>query len=173
VTNIRRYYLPDSVVFLTAACHDHQPLLRPEGMKSLLLEVMREVKAEQPFSMLAWVILDDHFHCLIRPESPDFSRLMHAVKTRFAHRRKAAMGITGSAPAWQRRFWDHLIRNEDDLARHLDYIHFNPVRHGYAPCPGEYPYSSFKEYLARGNYTPDWGKHTIPFRIEGMSLEGE
>ena len=173
MTNIRRYYLPDSVVFLTVACHEHQPLLRPEGMKSLLLDVMREVKAEQPFAMLAWVILDDHFHALIRPEAPDFSRLIHAVKTRFAHRRKAALGIEGRAPAWQRRYWDHVIRDDGDLARHLDYIHYNPVRHGYASRPGDYPYSSFKEYLAREIYPPGWGEDVAPLRIEDMSLEGE
>jgi putative transposase len=58
---------------------------------------------------------------------------------------------------WQRRYWEHAIRDDADLARHIDYIHFNPVKHGYAPRVGDWPYSSFSRYVARGLLPQDWG----------------
>jgi hypothetical protein len=63
---------------------------------------------------------------------------------------------------WQRRFWEHVIRSEDDLAAHCDYIHFNPVKHGLARCPRDWPYSSFPRIVAAGDYDPDWGCGSFP-----------
>ncbi len=63
---------------------------------------------------------------------------------------------------WQHRFFDHIIRNQEDMNRHIDYIHYNPVRHHLAISPGEYEYSSFKLYLTDEKYEADWGS------VEGM-----
>ena len=126
MTNIRRFYLPESAVFITAVCHGRAPLLKPVLEKERLLRIFREVKQELPFHMLGYVIMDDHFHCLIRPEADfTFSQIVQSVKLRYTHRYKSAHEIPGRFSVWQRRFWDHVIRDHDDLQTHLDYIHFN------------------------------------------------
>lgn len=129
MTNIRRYHLSNQAVFITAVCHQRRPVLANEQEKTLLLAVMREVKAEIPFHLLAYVILNDHFHCLIRPEADrDFSRIVQSVKLRFTRRWKREQAVETSVTLWQRRFWDHVIRDSTDLQQHLDYIHYNPVK---------------------------------------------
>ena len=72
---------------------------------------------------------------------------------------------------WQRRFWDHIIRDQDDLQLHLDYINYNPVKHGLAKSPGDYAYSSFQVYVEKGAYNLEWGARAIPTKINGMELE--
>lgn len=171
-TNIRRYRLPGNPVFITAVCHRRNPILGPDTEKERLLAVMREVQAEIPFKMVAYVILSDHFHWLIRPEGDaDFSRIMQSVKLRFTRRYKLHHGITGNLALWQRRFWDHMIRDEDDLRRHLDYIHYNPAKHDYVTEPAGYRWSSFPAYLAKGHYPPAWAASGVPENIASLNLE--
>ncbi|TDY04224.1 REP-associated tyrosine transposase [Thiohalophilus thiocyanatoxydans] len=164
---IRRYHVADIPVFITAVCHNRYPYLKPETNKQLILSVMREVKVEMDYRMLGYVILDNHFHWIIKPEgSNDFSRIMQSVKLRFTRRAQQ-----NDHRIWQRRFWDHLIRDEADLHQHLDYIHFNPVKHGYSASPMEYNWSSYGEYLRRGYYSPDWGIHREPEGLGGLVPE--
>ncbi len=133
---------------------------------------MREVKAEIPFRLLAYVILNDHFHCLIRPEADSyFSRIMQSVKLRFTHRWKREQAVETSVTLWQRRFWDHVIRDSTDLQQHLDYIHYNPVKHGYVTDPADYPWSSFKAHQAKGRYPRGWAKTQIPDAIKFLDFE--
>jgi putative transposase len=99
------------------------------------------------------------------------SDVMQSIKLRFTHRFKRNNGITENITIWQRRFWDHIIRDESDLNRHLDYVHFNPLKHGYVEKPMDYPWSSFGELLKRGKYHPDWGCVHHPDSIEGMNIE--
>jgi len=95
-----------------------------------------------PFRLIAYVILDDHFHCILRPETgSNFSSILQSIKLRFTHRLNREQGITTPLSLWQRRFWDHLLRDADDLHRHLDYIHYNPVKHGYVIDPADYQWS--------------------------------
>jgi putative transposase len=178
MTNVRRYYIPNAPVFITAVCYQRKPFLENDVNKELLLSVMRDVKSSKPFSMIAYVLLDDHFHWIIKTcrsgcdqrELPDktenvrerfahpdlqsgivhFSQIMQSVKLRFVHRFKRVRGIETSISLWQRRFWDHVIRGQKDLSRHLDYIHYNPVKHGYVASPFEYEWSSFKTLVKRG-----------------------
>jgi putative transposase len=172
VTNIRRYHLSNQAVFITAVCHKCRPVLANEQEKTLLLAVMREIKAEIPFRLLAYVILNDHFHCLIRPEADsDFSRIVQSVKLRFTHRWKRKQAVETSVTLWQRRFWDHVILDSTDLQQHLDYIHYNPVKHGYVTDPADYPWSSFKAHQAKGRYPPGWAKTQIPGAIKSLDFE--
>jgi REP element-mobilizing transposase RayT len=90
-------------------------------------------------------------------DNPTISDLMQSIKLRFTHRYKKTANIRGNVAIWQRRFWDHIIRDQNDHNLHLDYIHFNPVKHGYAARPADYPWSSFGTYLENGIYPPDWG----------------
>ncbi|MBV9811710.1 MAG: hypothetical protein JO326_03105 [Acetobacteraceae bacterium] len=70
--------------------------------------------------------------------------------------RSASRIAKGERGIWQRRFWEHTVRDAEDFARHVDYVHFNPVKHGFAQCAGDWPYSSFRRAVARGDYPPDW-----------------
>ncbi len=171
MTRIRRYYASATPVFITAVCHERRPYLRLPERKDLLLAVMREVKAELAFRMLAYAVLDDHFHWMIVPAVPtDFPRIMQSVKLRFSRRVLRVLPQEGPR-LWQRRYWDHLIRDAGDLERHLDYIHFNPVRHGYVDSPLGYRWSSFQEYVDRGRYGSDWGAHGAPPALDGFAPE--
>lgn len=164
--NLRRYYVTDAPVFITAVCHQRQATLKSDAAKNLLLAVMREVKQVIQFRMLGYVILDDHFHWIILPpRAGDFSRIMQSVKLRFTRRFDGA-----ARRVWQPRFWDHIIRDGDDLARHLDYIHYNPVKHGYAGSPA-YEWSSFESYVKRGHYPSGWGNDMPPATTNNMELE--
>jgi putative transposase len=174
MTNIRRYVCNNKPVFITAVCYRRELYLKHETAKWLLLDVVREVQSEKPFSMNAYVLLDDHVHWIIHfkdTAKQAMSDIMQSIKLRFTHRFKRNNGITENITIWQRRFWDHIIRDESDLNRHLDYVHFNPVKHGYVEKPVDYPWSSFGELLKRGKYHPDWGCVHHPDSIEGMNIE--
>ena len=116
--------------------------------------------------MIAWAVLPDHWHCIINPGDNNLSSLMKKMKLSFAQnylkRRGAQSGRT-----WHNRYWDHIIRDEEDMNRHLDYIHYNPVKHGLVTSSGRYPHSSFAEYVKNGSYAPDWGT------IDSVKIEGE
>ncbi len=128
---------------------------------------MREVKGETSFQMLGYVILDDHFHWLIKPKGADISKIMQSVKLRFTRR----LGAEKPKHSWQKRFWDHVIRDENDFQRHLDYIHYNPVKHGFAAAPADYEFSSFGFYLANDKYVINWGRDSEPSQIGSLALE--
>ena len=172
MTDIRRYPSVNRPVFITAVCHRRNPVLANDAYKELLLTVMREVKTEIPFRVLAYVILDDHFHWLIRVDENDAcSRILKSVKLRFTHRWKQARNVTKPTTLWQRRFWDHIIRDAEDLNRHMDYIHYNPVKHEVVADPTDYPWSSFHVHQSKGRYPKGWGKHFMPENIKSMALE--
>jgi putative transposase len=171
VTNIRRYPANGAPVFVTAVCRERYPYLRPPACKQLLLDIMREVKQEAGFSMVGYVILDEHFHLLVNLRSTDLSRLIQSVKLRFTRRLDARKSQQGAKSCWQPRFWDHIIRNQADLSRHLDYIHYNPVKHGYVKQPADYEFSSFSTYSGRGAYALDWGIASVPSGLESIEFE--
>jgi len=82
---------------------------------------------------------------------------MHSLKPNFTKAYKRQLGIAGSMKFWQKRFWDHVIRDETDLERHLDHIHYNPVKHGLVSKPEMWPQSSYDAWKARGAYPDGWG----------------
>ena len=171
MSRFRRYFSENTPVFITAVCHQRQPLLRDTSHKELLLSVMREVKPEIPYHMLGYVLLDDHFHWLIVPvEADTYPKIMQSVKLRFT-RRVPIYNCDRPRKVWQRRYWDHLIRDQHDLQRHLDYIHYNPVKHHYAESAGEYLWSSFAEYRKRGQYVDGWGVLEVPAGIDDLVPE--
>ncbi|MFD2273067.1 transposase [Undibacterium arcticum] len=116
--------------------------------------------------MLALVILPDHLHAIWRlPEGDcDYSNRWRRIKSAFfaglaERRRSIAKPSTkkGERGIWQRRFWEHTLRDEHDMQVHCDYIHFNPVKHGHAGRVVDWPHSTFHAYVERGVYLPDWG----------------
>ena len=165
MTNIRRYYIPDSIVFITQVVHNRSPVFRTERHLDLLREIMHEAKRLYPFLMLAYVFLCDHFHLLIKPEpAVTHSQIMHSIKPNFTKAYKTSIGIDGPMRFWQKRYWDHIIRDEDDFEKHLHYIHYNPVKHGLVNRPEDWPHSSFVQWKARGVYPDEWG-WTLPYTL--------
>ncbi|WP_431191147.1 REP-associated tyrosine transposase [Leptolyngbya subtilissima] len=124
-------------------------------------------KTESPFTTDAIVILPDHIHSIwTLPESDaDFSSRWKRIKAWFSlwclenykQQQSTARLRKGEQAIWQQRFWEHQIRNETNFSQHVDYIHYNPVKHNLVSGPKDWPYSSFHRYVADGAYSVDWG----------------
>jgi len=158
--NFRRYYIPGSAVFITQVVQGHEPVFRDPQYVDLLLEILRNVKELHPFIMLGYVVLPDHFHLLIQPTGhSNFSDVMHSLKSNFtkAYKKKLGLSPTQSMKFWQKRFWDHVIRDDKDFENHLHYIHYNPVKHGYVQDLRDWKDSSYVEWENRGLYPPTFG----------------
>jgi putative transposase len=121
--------------------------------------------------MPAHVVLPDHLHVVwTLPEGDtDYPRRWSMIKRITSQlaaippvARSRSMVARREAGLWQRRYWEHLIRDDDDLHRHIDYIHLNPVKHGHAARASAWPHSSFPRYVRKGTYGPDWGATTDP-----------
>jgi len=127
-------------------------------------EAVRKVRNKYPFYIDAWVVLPEHTHCIwTLPESDqDYSGRWREIKKAFSKSlppiehcskiriKRHERGI------WQRRFWEHTIRDDLDYQRHMDYIHFNPVKHGLVKSVVDWPYSTFHHLVKKGIYPLDW-----------------
>jgi putative transposase len=170
-TRLRRLYIPDALYSITGVTQDRAPVLANPADMDLFRSTMRRAQEYHPFTMRAYVILHDHFHLLIFvPATTNISKLLQSIQRNYTRNYKDARGITQPLHLWQRGFWDHVIRDERDLARHFDYIHYNPVKHGYVTKPEEYAHSSFTEYVRRGWYQIGWG-HVEPEDLSGVEYE--
>jgi len=156
--NIRRYYVPNAIVFITQVVAGRQPIFQHAPYLALLLTTLRKVKELHPFVMVGYVFLPEHFHLMLRPTGgSNFSDIMHSLKPNFTKEYKQLIGVSGRMNFWQKGFWDHVIRNESDFQRHLDYIHYNPVHHALADKPESWPHSSFPAWQQRRAYPERWG----------------
>lgn len=168
MSRLKRIHFHDQPVFVTSVTHRRFPLFKDNTHISQLRQIMAELREEIPFKNIAWVILPDHFHWVFVPEDENkrvaMSEIIHRVKRRFSLR----CGIKGSV--WQKRFFDHVIRDEKDLLRHLDYIHFNPVKHGYVYDASSWQASSLLYYKEQGLYPSDWGQ-IEPSEITDLDYE--
>ncbi|WP_297529382.1 REP-associated tyrosine transposase [Thiohalobacter sp.] len=173
--NYRRARQAGGCFFFTVVTHHRQPLLVEHIDR--LRQAFRRVIHRHPFRIDAIVVMPDHLHAMwTLPESDtDYSTRWALIKRGFS------IGLPARADSvsriskrekgiWQRRFWEHRIRDQADWERHLDYIHFNPVKHGLVPSAGDWPYSSFHRLVARGWYPEDWGREE-PARIAGLDFE--
>ena len=158
-----RAWIPGGSFFFTVALLERRRALLTLHIDTLR-HAFRETRRRRPFDVDAIVILPDHFHTVwtLPPGDADFSTRMRLIKTFFNYsmpaterlsERRAAKGERG---IWQRRFWEHTIRDEEDLRRHVDYIHYNPVKHGHVPRVQDWPHSSFHRYVEAGIYPADW-----------------
>lgn len=157
-----------SAYFFTVVTYGRQPILCLDDSIKALREAIREAKEERPFEVKAWVLLPDHLHCVWElPEGQlDYSVRWALIKKGFTKRIKGQIETPlpnlsrikhREAAVWQRRFWEHQIRDEADLRRHCDYIHYNPVKHGLADSPKDWKYSTFHRDVKEGLYPEDWG----------------
>jgi putative transposase len=168
--NYRRVKIKGGTYFFTLITNKRQRFFTNPEKRELLGQSINHVKTYHPFLLVAYCILPDHIHLILRlPEDDDnFSLRISEIKKRFS---KLYTKNSGQSPAkiaglvgpgesglWQQRFWEHTIRDEEDLHRHIDYIHYNPVKHGLVQKVKDWPSSSFFDYVKAGNYEIDWGE---------------
>jgi putative transposase len=163
----RRAKIAGGTYFFTVVAHNRRPFLcEPENI-DLLRASFRYVQKSHPFAIDAIVILPDHIHCIwtLPVDDLDFSMRWRLIKSYFSHKCheryhgeiSTSRGSKQEQAIWQRRFWEHLIDSEEDLANHLEYIHYNPVRHGLVKCVHQWLYSSFHREVKHGRCRLNWG----------------
>jgi len=156
----RRAFTPGGSFFFTLVTHKRRPVFAHPETVEVLRNAFRTVRASRPFEIDAMVVMPDHLHCIwtLPPGDADFSTRWRLIKTWFTKHGDPA--LRGQA-VWQPRYWEHQLRDETDFARHVDYIHYNPVKHGLAPSPMAWPYSSFRRHVKAGIYPANWGEGTV------------
>lgn len=153
--NYRRASVPGGSYFFTLVAHNRRPVLTNENIRAALRTAVQAVREEHPFIVEAWVLLPDHLHCLWRlPEGDADYPLRWAKIKRFTRHH---LGMSTEEKLWQPRYWEHCIHDDNDFARHADYIHWNPVKHGLVRCAADWPYSTFHRFVAAGMYAENWG----------------
>ena len=162
----RRAKLAGATYFFTLTLADRREHLLTENIQQLR-HAIKHVQDKHPFVIDAMVVLPEHLHALwtLPVGDAEYSTRWALIKAGFSRsiakeekislsrQRKGERGI------WQRRFWEHLIRDENDFTRHVDYIHYNPVKHGHVMQCCDWPYSSFHRYVREGFIAQDWGGH--------------
>lgn len=174
--NYRRLFIHGSYVFLTVVTYNRKKILT-ENIE-LLRNSFKNAKKYFNFEIIAVVILPDHFHILLKPENiADYPKIITSIKFYFS-RRFSVVGqecptykltnykkheniypcptYNRAKNIWQRRFFEHTIRDEKDLNNHLDYIHYNPVKHNYVENTSNWEFSSFHKFVKYGNYEQNW-----------------
>lgn len=163
MTNYRRNFIAAGSFFFTVNLEDRRQSLLTDNI-ALLRSAFRYARVRHPFTIDAIVVLPDHLHAVwTMPEGDaDYALRWRLIKSSFSRvlphgetvsTSRAAKGERG---IWQRRYWEHTLRDEDDYARHVDYIHFNPVKHGHVRRVRDWPYSSFHRMVRLGVYPEDW-----------------
>ncbi len=170
MSNYRRVWHPGGTYFFTVNC------LRRPGNDLLtrhidaLRGVVQFVRARHPFIIRGWVVLPDHLHCVIElpPGDSDFATRWRPIKAGFSRRmpkterRSSVRARRGERGIWQRRYWEHLIRDEADYQAHMDYVHINPLKHGLVTRVVDWPYSTFQGLVEQGILVEDWGGDGFP-----------
>jgi putative transposase len=163
MTNYRRSNIAGASYFFTVNLADRSSSLLAEQI-ALLRTAFKYAQAHHPFTIDAIAVLPDHLHTLwtLPDGDNDFALRWRLIKTTFSRglphheRRSASRQAKGERGIWQRRYWEHLIRDDTDFARHVDYIHINPVKHGWVKQVADWPHSSFHRYVRAGILPLDW-----------------
>jgi putative transposase len=158
-----RAWVPGGTFFFTVAILERRRALLVEHV-DVLRACFRDVLRVRPFVIDAIVVLPDHLHCIwtLPADDADFSGRWHAIKAGFARQMTRGESLSerrrrkGERGIWQRRFWEHVIRYARDYVHHVDYIHFNLVKHGHVAHVRDWPYSSFHRFVRQGRYPLGW-----------------
>jgi REP-associated tyrosine transposase len=164
MSRYRRAHVKGGTFFFTVTLADRSADLLVRHI-DLLRRAYRSTQRRQPFETIAICVLPNHLHAIwsLPEDDADFPARWSAIKNAFSRSIPAAASRSRSKIVrrekgiWQRRYWEHAIRDDRDLARHVDYIHFNPVRHGLVTRVRDWPYSSFASYVRLGVLPLDWG----------------
>lgn len=166
----RRSYRSGGQYFFTVVTEGRRPILTQPDVRTALRKAIIAVRQNYPFEISAWVLLPDHLHTIwqLPPNDSDFSLRWSQIKRRVTHacensyhdslllteRRR----VKRHGTIWQHRFWEHEIQNEHDFNNQMNYVHFNPVKHGLVQHVADWPWSSFHRLVKQGIYTNDWGQ---------------
>jgi putative transposase len=155
--------------FFTVVTYRRRSWLTDNDARQSLRQGIALARRSHPFEIDAWVLLPDHLHCVwtLPPGDANFAVRWAIIKrhaTRCCGARlhrddwmSASKNRRHEATLWQRRYWEHQIRNEADFRRHIDYLHWNPVKHGYVDEVAQWPYSTFHRHVRDGVYPMNWG----------------
>ena len=168
MSKYRRATIKGGTYFFTVVTFRRQTFLCDENVRNALREGIRNTRITHPFTIDGWVLLPDHLHCIwtLPPNDAAFGVRWAMIKR--AVTKKCAPDLyrddwmneskrrRKESTIWQRRFWEHLIRDDRDYEKHMDYIHYNPVKHGFVKSVIEWPYSTFHRYMRQGIYGADW-----------------
>ena len=165
MANYKRAWQPGGTWFFTVVLAERQKSHLLVERIDLLRKVVREVQDRHPFLIHGWVVLPEHLHALLElPEGDtNFPLRWRQIKSKFSRAipnseaRSESRWQRGERGIWQRRYWEHLIRDQEDFNHHLDYIHINPVKHGLVMAPRDWPYSTFQRWVKQGRYPLSWG----------------
>jgi putative transposase len=178
MSRYRRHYVKGGTHFFTLATYKRRPIFDAVAV-DILRKGFRKCIDERPFAIEGIVILPDHIHCMwtLPPEDCDYSARWKDIKCYFTGEYLRNLRIVASGNGrvaetmielpvsmqnkcekgiWQRRFWEHTLRDEGGYRLHLDYIHYNPVKHGLVNAVIDWPYSSFHRFVSRGIYPGTW-----------------
>ena len=177
MSRYRRSLTTGATFFFTVNSYRRRPILSHAEVRKALRDAVEQVRVTLPCSIDAWVLLPDHLHAIWTLPQDDAAfgkrwgmikahvskKCAHLIDTRAT--RSASRVNRRENDFWQRRFWEHQLRDERDYERHVDYIHYNPVKHGLVDQVAEWPYSTFHQYVKRGVYANTWGQD--PGRVAG------
>ncbi len=165
----RRTRQSGGTFFFTVVTADRRPFLCEGDHPARLRAAIEKARAAHPFAIDALVLLPDHIHCIwtLPREDMDYSTRWMLIKSEFSRGcRVSGKNARRERAVWQRRFWEHCIRDEHDFSRHVDYIHFNPVKHGYVQNAEDWAFSSIHRYVRGGVYPAGWasdpGSMSVP-----------
>jgi putative transposase len=176
MANYRRQLLPGGTFFFTVALQDRNSHLLVEHIDALRT-ALSHVHQRHPFGIDAWVVLPDHMHAIwtLPPGDSNYAMRWKRIKALFSRTiprqetRSASRWWKGERGIWQRRYWEHTVRDMDDFKRCFDYVHLNPLKHGLVTRVKDWPYSSFHRQVEKGVYQADWCGGEV---IEGVHGAG-
>ena len=169
MSHFRRANTRGATYFFTVVTYRRRAFLCDGDVRIALRSAINKVRSQHPFTIDACVLLPDHIHAIwtLPPNDADFAKrwqlIKHYVTQSCGARLHKTEWMTASktkhreSTLWQRRYWEHQIKDEQDLQRHIDYIHYNPVKHGLVAQVKDWPYSTFHRYVQRNIYPEHWG----------------
>ena len=177
MSRYRRAHTPGGTYFFTVVTYRRREILTEPESWTILRQVIKEVKQRYPFTIDAWILLPDHLHSIwtLPSGDNDYPKRWGMIKAGFTKQAKSlfhrqewmneSKAQRRESTIWQRRYWEHQIRNDDDYQKHMDYLHYNPVKHRLVKRVVDWPHSTFHRYVKEGVYSKDWGGAIEP--IEG------
>jgi putative transposase len=179
MSRYRRARSAGACYFFTVVTYRRQPILCDDAVRQALRDILIRVRETRPFTIDAWVLLPDHLHCIrtLPSGAADYSMRWNRIKRWVSmvcargYKRPDWMSASKrkhrESTVWQRRFWEHQIRDDLDFMRHVDYLHYNPVKHGVCQRVADWPHSTFHQYVVHAVYPVDWSG------VDGGVMTGE